>query len=86
MNIPEGLYEAIEVERARLCRAEAMLSCMALALEYGEPGQASAPDYGEVVNMATELLRASINGLDSLNLERATVAGEARDPTLAAGP
>lgn len=52
-------------------RAEALLACMAIAIEYGEADSPDAPDYVEVVHVASELLRDAIKGLDSLNLDKA---------------
>jgi hypothetical protein len=70
-TIPEALHEAIETERDQLRRAYALLACLATAMEYSEPGHATEPDYGEVVRMAGDLVRSSINNLDSMNLDKA---------------
>jgi hypothetical protein len=71
MKMPETLRDAIEAERQKMGRAEALLACMAIAIEYGEADSPDAPDYVEVVHVASELLRTAIDGLDSLNLDKA---------------
>ena len=69
-KIPERLHEALESERGNLAKVEALLGCLALAIDYGDTDLSVAPDYGEVVKMACELIRGSVNRLDCLNLER----------------
>jgi hypothetical protein len=67
--IPERLQEAIEIERDNLSKAESILGCLVIAMEYGGQG-AAGPYYPDVAQMAGELVRKSINGLDSLNLQQ----------------
>jgi hypothetical protein len=63
------LHEAIEDERGNLSKAESVLGCLAIALEY-EGDSANGPHYPDVAELARELVRQSINGLDSLVLQR----------------
>lgn len=65
--IPEGLHEAIESERGNLSRAESLLGCLAIAMEY-EPDTVKGPYYPDVAQLARELVKQSINGLDSVAL------------------
>src|SRR6266850_1102510 len=67
--VPDGLHEAIEIERGNLARAESLLGCLAISLEYGADS-ADQPYYPDVAQLARELVRRSINGLDSLTLQQ----------------
>src|SRR6267154_3312727 len=67
--VPEGLHEAIEDERGNLSKAESLLGCLAIAMEY-EADSVNGPHYPDVAQLARELVRQSINGLDSLVLQR----------------
>jgi hypothetical protein len=67
--VPERLREAIETERDNLARAESLLGCLAISLEY-QPNSATGPYYPDVAEMVRGLIRQSINALDSLALER----------------
>jgi len=67
--VPEGLHEAIEAERGNLSKAESVLGCLAIAMEY-DADSANKPYYPDVAQLARELIRQSINGLDSLVLQQ----------------
>jgi hypothetical protein len=67
--VPEGLHEAIEEERGNLSKAESVLGCLAIAMEY-EADSVNGPHYPDVAEIALELVRRSINSLDSLVLQR----------------
>src|SRR6267142_3513441 len=67
--VPEGLHEAIEDERGNLSKAESLLGCLAIAMEY-EADSVNGPHYPDVAELARELVRQSINRLDSLMLQR----------------
>ncbi|MGB6308783.1 MAG: hypothetical protein WBF89_13425 [Steroidobacteraceae bacterium] len=69
VRIPEGLHEAIETERDNLSKAESVLGCLVISMEY-EPDSADKPYYPDVAQLARELVRQSINGLDSLVLQQ----------------
>src|ERR1700689_3269138 len=69
VSIPEPLREAIEVERDNLSKAESILGCLAIAMEYGSGADGGGPYYHDVAQIARELVRKSINGLDSLRLQ-----------------
>ena len=69
MPVPDGLHEVIEAERDNLARAESVLGCLAVSMEYdGEVAQ--KPYYPDVARLASELIRQSINGLDALNIQK----------------
>ncbi len=70
MTLPTALYEAIEVERANLSRAASLLACMSLSLEL-EVDRTTGPYYPDLTEMAHDMVRRSINGLDSLALQQA---------------
>jgi hypothetical protein len=67
--VPEGLHEAIETERDNLSKAESVLGCLAIAMEY-EADSVDGPYYPDVAQLARDLVRQSINGLDSLVLQQ----------------
>jgi hypothetical protein len=67
--VPEGLHEAIEIERGNLSKAESVLGCLAIAMEY-EDNSDDRPHYPDVAQLARDLVRQSMNGLDSLVLQR----------------
>ena len=76
-KIPERLYQAIDRERYNLAKASALLACVALAIE---TDSGDAPDYGEVVKIADEMIRASIDRLDFVILKRAMQGGKDKAP------
>ena len=67
--VPEGLHEAIETERDHLSKAESVLGCLAIAMEY-EADSANRPYYPHVAQLAREMVRQSINSLDSIVLQQ----------------
>jgi hypothetical protein len=67
--VPEGLHEAIEIERGNLSKAESVLGCLAISMEYGAHS-VNGPYYPDVAQLAREMVRQSINGLDSLVLQQ----------------
>jgi hypothetical protein len=67
--VPEGLREAIEVERGNLSKVESVLRCLVIAMEY-EADSFDGPHYPDVAQVAYELVARSIDGLDSLVLQQ----------------
>jgi hypothetical protein len=67
--VPEGLHEAIETERGNLSKAESLLGCLVIAMEY-EADAVTGPYYPDVAQLARELVKQSINSLDSIVLEQ----------------
>jgi hypothetical protein len=67
--VPEGLHEAIEIERDNLSKAGSLLACMVVSMEY-HTDPLTGPYYPAVAQMARELVDRSINGLDSLVLQQ----------------
>jgi hypothetical protein len=63
------LLKAIETERDNLSRAESLLGCLTIAMEYGE-GTHKGPYYPDVVQIAREMVRKSIGALDPINLPK----------------
>src|ERR1700682_2356224 len=81
--LPEGLHEAIEDERGNLSKAESVLGCLAIAMEY-ETDSVNGPHYPDVAELARELVRQSINGLDSLVLQQRLLRNKIKEgPDLA---
>jgi hypothetical protein len=86
--VPEGLHEAIEAERGNLCKAESLLGCLAISMEYEGDDTVNRPYYPDVAELARELVRKSINGLDSLVLQQHLLRNKVKerpDPSLAEG-
>jgi hypothetical protein len=69
VQVPEGLHDAIETERGNLSKAESVLGCLAIAMEY-ESDSVNGPHYPDVAQLAREMVRQSINSLDSLVLQQ----------------
>jgi hypothetical protein len=63
------VLKAIETERDNLSRAESLLGCLKIAMEYGESTH-KGPYYPDVAQIAHEMLRKSINALDPINLPK----------------
>lgn len=67
------LLKAIETERDNLSRADSLLGCLEIAMEYGDSPH-KGPYYPDVAQIARKMVRKSINALDPINLP-----GPARD-------
>jgi hypothetical protein len=67
--VPAALREAIEMERDNLSKAEALLACMIVSMEYAND-PVSGPYYPAVAQIARELVERSINGLDPFELRQ----------------
>jgi hypothetical protein len=65
----EHLHESIEIERDNLSKAESVLGCLAIAMEY-ETDAVNRPYYPDVARIARDMVRRSINGLDPLLLRQ----------------
>ena len=76
--IPGGLRGAIEEERGKLTKAESLLGCLVISMEYGHDSQ-GGPHFPDVAQVACDLVRQSIDGLDSLTLERVTGRSRVRE-------
>jgi hypothetical protein len=61
---------AIEAERARLMNAETILHCTVLAMNESDCANPDGPYFQNIVDVARDLVRQSINGLDSVCLDR----------------
>lgn len=67
------LSELIESERDNLSRAHSILACMVTGITYAddENDSRAAPDFADLARMAAELVRGSINRLDSVYVDKA---------------
>jgi hypothetical protein len=63
------VLKAIETERDNLSRADSLLRCLKIAMEYGETTH-KGPYYPDVAQIAQEMVRKSINALDPINLPK----------------
>lgn len=73
VNALASLEDAVDRERLHLMKAHSLLQCIDLAIEAGgalQPVGASGPYFPDVVELAADLVRASINRLDLLLLQR----------------
>src|SRR5579863_1097326 len=82
--VPEALHEAIENERSNLSRAEAVLGCLVISME-SQPDPVNGPYYPEVAQLARELVRQSINGLDSLALQKLLLRDKVKESPVGPG-
>jgi hypothetical protein len=62
--------KAIEIERTRLMKADAVLGSVAFSLTYAEWRCESGTDYANVVEAAREIVQESIRRLGPVSLER----------------
>src|ERR1700679_4170725 len=69
MAVFERLQTAIESERRNLFRADSLLGCLVIAMEYETDDSVNGPHYPDVAQVARELVQRSIDGLDSLTLQ-----------------
>ena len=76
--VPAALHEAIEAERGSLSKAESLLGCLAISMEH-ETDPATAPYYPDVAGLARDLLKQSIDRLDSLNLQKRLTRNKVRE-------
>jgi hypothetical protein len=58
---------AVETERDNLSRAESILGCLKIAMEYGSETD-KLPYYPDVAQIAGEMVRKSVQALDPINL------------------
>jgi hypothetical protein len=61
------VLKAIETERDNLSRAESLLGCLQIAMEYGEMNHKD-PYYPDVAEIARQMVRKSISALDPIHL------------------
>ena len=77
-SVPEELSEIIEIERDNLSKADSVLGCLVTSMEYGAES-IDQPYYPDVAQLARELVRKSINGLDSLVLQRRLLRNKVKE-------
>jgi hypothetical protein len=63
------VLKAIETERDNLLRADSLLECLKIAMEYGEMPH-KGPYYPDVAQIAHQMVRNSIRALDPINFPR----------------
>jgi len=71
---PKKLRVIVEAQRDILAKADALLGCLASALEYGEPCDSANMDghsYADVALVVRELISNVTDNLDPTNLQRA---------------
>jgi hypothetical protein len=68
-SVSDSHRGAIETERTRLMKAEAVLGSVAFSLMYAEWRCENGTDYANVVEVAREIVQESIRRLDSVNLD-----------------
>ena len=64
----DPIRDAIEAERGRLMNAETILHCTVLAMNERDCDDPDGPYFQNIVDVARDLVRQSINGLDSVHL------------------
>jgi hypothetical protein len=78
VRVPNGLHEAIEAERGNLAKAESVLGCLAISME-ADADITTGPYYPDVAEVARDLVRKSINGLDSLTLQQCLLRNKVKE-------
>ncbi len=73
VEVPEALHEAIENERDTLAKAESILRCLKISLAFDADDMVKGPYYPDIAEIACNLLRQALNGLDSVNLRNAVM-------------
>jgi hypothetical protein len=73
-SVSDPARKAIDIERTRLMKADAVLGSVAFSLTYAEWRCENGTDYANVVEVTREIVRESIRRLDPVSLE--SVAGE----------
>jgi hypothetical protein len=68
--MPARLERAIDVERRRLSKAQSVLGCLAMALETPTTQHSDGSDFRQVTEVARDLVKCSIERLDSVNLSK----------------
>lgn len=64
-----NLLQAIEDERARLMTVDAVLHCVANAMDAGDCNAAHTPDFSAVIALARGLVIESIDRLDRARIQ-----------------
>jgi hypothetical protein len=71
----------VESERGTLAKLDSLLGCIALAMEYDDEDDGMDMDdgmdkssYSDVAKIARKMVQKVMDGLDSLNLQRAAAA------------
>lgn len=66
MAVDDSIRTQIETERRRLMRAVALLNCLAVVAD--ETTYNAEVSYGDVAEVARDLILQALEGLDSVNL------------------
>jgi hypothetical protein len=74
----EELIEAIEDERRHLSKADSLLGCLIIAMEY-QTEFTERPYYPDVAEIARELVKKSINALDPVLLQERMLRDKVKD-------
>jgi hypothetical protein len=65
----------VESERGTLAKLDSLLGCIALAMEYDDEDDGmDMSSYSDVAKIARKMVQKVMDGLDSLNLQRAAAA------------
>jgi len=60
--------EIVEEERRQLMKADSLLGCTSIAMDYGDQDDPRGPYYPDVIDAVRSLVYSAINGLDSVQL------------------
>ena len=67
--VAQSLGQIIDEQRDNLAKADSVLGCLVIAMEYGAESSC-APYYPDVAQIARDLVQQSLRGLDAVNLPR----------------
>jgi len=76
--LSEHLIEAIEDERGHLSKADSLLGCLIIAMEY-QTEFTERPYYPDVAEIARELVKKSISALDPVMLQERVLRDKVKD-------
>jgi hypothetical protein len=68
-EVCDEIRDAVEDERSRLMTAESLLHCIAIAMNEHDGEHTHGPDYQTLVVLARDLIKQSIDELDSMRLQ-----------------
>jgi len=74
------LRETIERERGNLAKADSLLGCLVIAMEY-DAESVDRPYYPDVAAIARELVKQSVRHLDPVMLEQSSLRNKVKDET-----
>lgn len=67
-SLPPQVEEIVEEERRQLMKAESLLGCIFIAMEYEDEDDPRRPYYPDAIDVARSLVYSALDRLDSVQL------------------